>query len=523
MWDIAALLLLIVLAVGLRAMLVQTSDFPLGDGGFFYQSVLDLQANNFIPPQDITYNQIDVPNAYPPGALYIVGGLERVLSVPLLELFRWYPVVMSAAALLFVYMFARDYFESRQLALLATALVAFMPLAVLDTTSGGGVVRATGLFFASVALQQGYRLIRTRRHLYIPPTILALVLTLLTQPQWGVFAVASLLILLTSKESTLESVLWLLTALILVSLLGLGWIYYVSEILDESLRPFRNAALNQFDETPLLLLMFTSPRNLTGEPLIGLMAGLSMVGLFVCIASGRVELLFWALLVTTLPFLRANTIVLPVALVTAVAIDRLVLTGVGSFRVPGRYDSRTGRRLTRGNNWAVVVAYGGTMLLLLLTAVGTVRAHEQNRFRIHTPQERAAMTWIANRTEPDSVFLVVTGASEWRDDAVSDWFPVLAQRMSYATVRAFAWSQEITLEDSFVEREARYIQLQNCVEQQAVCLDQIIPANQPDVYVYLAAGVYGSLRPSLLASDRYERVYPIGSDTSDVLIFRRTG
>lgn len=516
-------LLLILAAVGLRAALVQSSQLPLGDGGFFFQSVIELQENGFIPPGEVTYNQINTPNIYPPLALYIVGWLAQALDVPLLELFRWYPVAVSGLALGVFYWFARTYFEGARGGLLATAVLALMPDVVLDMTSGGGVVRATGMLFAVLALQQGYQLILTHRARYVLPAALAFAMAVMTQPQWGGAAVLGLLVLAFASEGAFEASVRLFIMFLLVTVVALGWVYYVAEVQGETLRPFSDAILNQIEETPLLVTAATSTELLTGEPFVGVLAGLMLLGLFVCLANGRVELVVWLLLAAVVPLLRSITLSLPIALVTAAALDTLVLVGLGSFRVPGRYDSLTGERLARGSNWAVFTGYGAVIVVLLATAAGAVRAHVTDPLRVQSSEQQAALRWIAERTEPDSVFLVVTGAADWQSDPLSEWFPVLAERSSYVTVQASAWLQDVPLDVTYVERADRYARLQSCVQQEAICLEQVIPPEGTPVYVYLAANVNGSLRPSLLANDRYQRVYPIGSITEDdVLIFQRT-
>ncbi|MBW3630096.1 MAG: hypothetical protein KY464_12455 [Gemmatimonadetes bacterium] len=62
------------------------------------------------------------------------------------------------------------------------------------------------------------------------------------------------------------------------------------------------------------------------------------------------------------------------------------------------------------------------------------------------------MRWIAQTTSASSRFLVITGngwepftawawgiKTGWQDDRVSEWFPVLAERVSVATPQAYEW------------------------------------------------------------------------------------
>ena len=47
--------------------------------------------------------------------------------------------------------------------------------------------------------------------------------------------------------------------------------------------------------------------------------------------------------------------------------------------------------------------------------------------------QRAAVTWVARHASPDAEFLIVPERG-WPADRLSEWFPVLAQRRSVATV-----------------------------------------------------------------------------------------
>ena len=56
------------------------AGFPVNDGGMFYVMMKDLQANHYIPPLYTSYNQINIPFAYPPLAFYIGAGLSDLIQ-----------------------------------------------------------------------------------------------------------------------------------------------------------------------------------------------------------------------------------------------------------------------------------------------------------------------------------------------------------------------------------------------------------------------------------------------------------
>jgi hypothetical protein len=158
-------------------------------------------------------------------------------------------------------------------------------------------------------------------------------------------------------------------------------------------------------------------------------------------------------------------------------------------------------------------AVAATILLLLLATRPLV---ERETATALSPDERAAMAWVAAATPPASRFLVVTGEG-WARDRSSEWFPVLADRISLGTVQGTEWlpGREYAL------RQERYAMLQACRRRDTTCLDAW--AHQASLtfsHVYLANGQDGCcavLRTALESDQRYSRVYT----APDATIFAR--
>ena len=64
------------------------TQFPLNDGGLFYDMIVDLQGADYSLPIYATYNQAEIPFAYPPLAFYVTGLLADLLHVTVLDLVR---------------------------------------------------------------------------------------------------------------------------------------------------------------------------------------------------------------------------------------------------------------------------------------------------------------------------------------------------------------------------------------------------------------------------------------------------
>jgi hypothetical protein len=87
-----------------------------------------------------------------------------------------------------------------------------------------------------------------------------------------------------------------------------------------------------------------------------------------------------------------------------------------------------------------------------------------------TTEDRRAMSWVVSHTPPTSRFVIMVGgaAGGWWADRVGEWFPVLARRVSVATVQGTEWLPAGTFE----RREREYDRLQGCAAWGARCLGQ---------------------------------------------------
>jgi hypothetical protein len=475
----------------------------------------------------MTYNGEEIENIYPPVAFYIVGQIQQIFGWELIEIFRWYPLVMSIAAIFIVHDFCRYYFEDDQEALIATALFALMPVTIISSIGGGGVVRATGAFFALTSIYMGYRLIIDQNRWLVLPVGLFLALASLTQPQSGIFAYASLIIFVAMRDLSLKTLLKIIIAGAIALIFILGWILFIQQS-HGTFSPITLAFFNQLNTDPFEKVLDTFTREndpgLAREALIRVLSAFWLIGVFVCISLGRNEIVLWLTVIILIPITTSANVVLPLAMVLAVTINYIIITGLSSFRVSKRYDPTTGKMVSHSNNWAIYIGYTLTGLIMVTNIINIVYARDIDNFSLGTIDEDnyEAMEWVEEKTPAGSIFYVVTGSTSWDADEVSDWFPVLAKRTSYATVRGTEWIDDI----KFNTHIERYRALQACMGRAPICLDGEslrIEADTADVYVYLTAEARGRLRPNLLNNPNYTLVYPtrLRQGLESVLIFQR--
>ena len=82
--------------------------------------------------------------------------------------------------------------------------------------------------------------------------------------------------------------------------------------------------------------------------------------------------------------------------------------------------------------------------------------------------ERQAMEWARNSTAPDSRFTIITG-DHWASDRTSEWFPVLADRTSAATVQGYEWLPN----GAYGKQVDSYRALQKCASKTVDCIEQL--------------------------------------------------
>ena len=72
---------ILAIAVGciVRARPVLLADFPLNDGGLFFQMTEELQRAHYRLPMFTDYNALQIPFAYPPFGFYMAGLVSDAL------------------------------------------------------------------------------------------------------------------------------------------------------------------------------------------------------------------------------------------------------------------------------------------------------------------------------------------------------------------------------------------------------------------------------------------------------------
>ncbi len=141
---------IIVLALAICLSPLSRSDFPLNDGGLFYTMIQDLKENNFKLPIFTTYNQAQIPFAYPPLSFYLAGFISKVLPIPLIEILHFLPLIISLLTIPIFFLVAKN-FWGKEIAIIPTLIFVLLPRSFIWIIMGGGIARSLGLFLAFLA------------------------------------------------------------------------------------------------------------------------------------------------------------------------------------------------------------------------------------------------------------------------------------------------------------------------------------------------------------------------------------
>ena len=149
--DLVVLLLVLGAAVTHRLYLAVSTDFPINDGALFV-SFMEASARSF-PwlPEEIGYNGLELPHAYPPLGFWL-GGLLVELGFGAIGVLQVLPPVMNVVwVVLLALLFLRDG-HSRLFTAAAVAVIAVAFRSYEWLVMGGGLTRGLGALFLVLTL-----------------------------------------------------------------------------------------------------------------------------------------------------------------------------------------------------------------------------------------------------------------------------------------------------------------------------------------------------------------------------------
>lgn len=519
-----ALVVAISLGVLVRAVPAVLNDFPLNDGGMFYQMVQELQANHYRLPQFTAYNMAGIPYAYSPFGFYATGFLSDITGLSLMTLFRWLPLVGASLTIGAFFLLARSLFSYAMAPAMAVivAVVAFglIPRTFVWMISGGGITRTFGFLFAILALYQIHRLYMDRRSAYIFPAALFIALSVLSHIGTARFLAVSLVLFWLffgrHRHGLISSIVVVLAACAMMA----PWLATV--MAEHGLAPFlaANQTSGSFysDRESLRHVLAQLGRfgtAQTSEPMFPLIGVLAFLGALASLTPKRILLPIWWVAIIVLDARGAATFTsVPMAMMAGLGVTEVLIPALNRagdmWRKSSRFSDIPPSSFVMDSSQArigMVTAFvlGGFLLYSTASAMIAPRFGTEGRFLVSlSPEERAAMQWVAKSTPADARFLVYPrdDFGHWADKT-AEWFPLLAERHSVTTIQGYEWLP------GFTKRIEKYQDAHRCLTITTACLDTwMVKWNTTFTHIFLPTDdCCQQLLASLKEDRRYEAVY----------------
>jgi hypothetical protein len=424
----------------------------------------DVIQNGFSLPATSTYNGEAIPFAYPPLGFFLTAGIVRLTGIGASDVLHYLPALISIACIPAFYLLAAELLRSRWRGVTAAAAFALLPRSYLWLVVGGGVTRSLGLLFALLAVAAGIRMMRRHRRLDVATTAVLSGLTMLAHPQAALFLAISLVTLFgfhVYGGGVRRTLADLVMAGIGAGLVASPWI--VAILLHHGLAPLISAGQSSLDLTAgfsaLLGLAFTD------APVFDLLTALGVLGIFLRIARRQWMIPLWLVLAVVIdPRAGTTFATVPLALSVVPVIGEILQRMVPGSREPSMSleSESIPRLILRHRTQAILLAL--VLFAALRTTARTAVDPESPLFGLSNDLV-AAMTWVDAHVDSTEGLAVVTGKT-WEVDYVSEWFPVLSEHRSLATVQGSEW----TGRESFIARLASYRQLQACANRTEKCV-----------------------------------------------------
>lgn len=522
----STLILFIIFLAGffLRFRYINGAEFPLNDGGLFYQMTRELITNNFKLPEFSTYNLNNIPFAYPPLGFYVTGLISQILSVDLLQVFIWFPFLSNLLAIPVIYLLTKRLLKKDSSALLATALWTVCLPSFKWLIMGGGVTRSLAYTasFASLYLFVTYLENRKYKHL-IYAFLLGGITGLSHLEIFWVLCLSISVLWFYYKQTPLKRTIRDLAIYYLGCILVMSP-YLISVISYHGVSPFlAGFGTGGFDMIKQVfnLILF----NFTEEYVFTVIAALALIGLFYRVTQRQNCFVTWLFVILFLDPRSVNrSILIVVSILAAVAIEEIIIpalrNGVGTEQTLDHYQGlkNANSKHTDRNKQHILFVSAFFVLQLFLLAyfqyydeISPTQKISQNEF--------AAFKWITQNTTPDNTFLVLSSSLNWETDQVSEWFPALTDRKSVSTVQGSEWIPN----GGHKLQGDLYDAINTCLKIDFSCVEETLIENQIVVdYYFLSINncvVESAICPKLILANALSRSkYEVVFKNSEVVI-----
>lgn len=495
------LILTVVFGLTVRLYPVIKGDFPLVDGGMFYSMIKDLQASNFSLPVFTSYNQAQIPFAYPPLAFYIAGSLSSAFKIPTLSLLQWLPVIITILNIPLFYFLSRNFLTSEPLAALSTLIFALTPNSYWWNIVGGGLTRSLGTLFFTATVICAHQMFQRRSNKWIVGIIISGVGCVLSHPAWAAQAVIASLLLFLFFGRDKQGLK--LSAIVAIAIFCITAVWWLPVIQDHGIGTLLNAGQETQQRGMFWTVFFAL--SFTGEytPVIGV---IGLLGFFIYLARKEFLLIAWVLCSLVFdPRGGLPVSIFPFSMMAAVALAE----GIAS-QMNGEKNVSSWTKVLGG--WSGKLFFGFFIMLFTYNAFQVSNTLSFQRLNL---EERKAIEWAKASTDPASQFMILDQQENPLLSPLTEWFPALAERRSIATIQGTEW---LSGSDHYAKKVTAIREAHDCLFQGVDCLTmaQNQLAEQYD-YIMLSGSEYSPLLAELRTNSDFVLAY----ESEDIHVFEK--
>lgn len=456
------LLWALLFGVVIRFLPAVSTDFPINDGGLFYVMAEDVSRGGYALPNYTSYNAAQIPFAYPPLGIYLAALSSGIFKIPLLQLFRWLPPLITTAMIPVFYLLARAVTGSQIKAGLASVAYAFLPHSFVWLVMGGGITRSLGYLFSLLVLYHAYLLFTRGERKRILYAALFGGMTILSHPEAALQTVLLGTMLWLFLGRTKRSTLAALGVAAGVALIVAPWL--VTVISRHGLVPFQAAAKTGGYSVVFWLPLLTF--DFTEEPFLTLISVMGVLGFILLLARREFLLPAWFVL----PFLvgprgAPADATVPLAIAAGIGLSDVILPGIARARRVGT-DERPLSHFWENDGWRDLAALGVLGFFLVYSLI-TGYSYSLTLTRlVPSKGENAALAWVRDSTPAESRFVLIT-KGEALSDPLQEWFPALTERVNQGVVQGYEWMPD----GQFMSRYVSFAELQACALEGIACLE----------------------------------------------------
>ena len=487
------------------------ANAPINDGGMFYVMITDLRANHFLLPAFTSYNHLNIPFAYPPLSFY-VAGLISSIGISTFDILRWLPPLISTLSIFAFYWMASLMLVSRSKASLATMAYALMPRLFSWYVMGGGLSRSFGLLFLLLTCASVWVVFTQRAPKYILWTALFGAGAILSHPETGLHAATACALIWLFKGRSSRGVRDALLMAVGVILFASPW--WGTVLLQHGFAPFQSA-LNTGGHDAFFWIAWIT-LDFSEERFATILMVLGLIGFAVQCARRDWFLPLWVLVPFVVEPRSAMAIAtIPIATLAGISLSDLVIPGIAAFNSRSNAAAYDWEKYISGS-WIVKLFLS---YILLYALIGAVTYDFSLATYVVSPENRAAMDWIASNTPFGSRFIVLTGQPDPLADPIAEWFPAYSSRTSQNTIQGREW----ILGKDFTAFRVRLNQLQSCLNSAPSCVENWASLNRLNCdYLYVEKSSAANPIPgTLLYILRQSRDYSLIFENNSAAIFAR--